>query len=102
MLAHETYSKLPNLVLGFHGCDVSTYERVIVGGEPIMPSTNDYDWLGSGVYFWEQNYERALQWAQESRGVERPAVIGAVIDLGNCLTSRTATTSNLSRESTSA
>ena len=82
------YSKLPNLILGFHGCDYSTLEKVVFHGEPMHASENDYDWLGHGMYFWEQNFERAFAWAQEQvkRGVYgKPAVIGAVIDLGNCL-----------------
>lgn len=82
------YSKLPSLALGFHGCDKKVRDLVLVEGKELRPSTNDYDWLGSGIYFWEQNYERAMEWAQEqtARGViEEPAVIGAVIDLGFCL-----------------
>lgn len=82
------YSKLPNLVLAFHGCDRSVFEDVISGKRDLRPSSNDYDWLGSGVYFWEQNYERGLAWAHEQakRGaIEEPAVVGAVVDLGHCL-----------------
>lgn len=82
------YSKLPNLILGFHGCDQGTLEKVVIQGEPMHASENDYDWLGHGMYFWEHNYERAYSWAQEQakRGAyTKPAVIGAVIDLGNCL-----------------
>lgn len=82
------YSKPPSLVLGFHGCEKSTINSVINGRLELHPSVNDYDWLGSGIYFWEQNYARAYQWAQESckrRGSGESAVIGAVIDLGYCL-----------------
>lgn len=79
------YSKLPNLVLGFHGCDQSVFESVIYKGEFMKPSENTYDWLGHGIYFWEHNYQRALEWAQQSPKVDHPAVIGAVIDLGYCL-----------------
>ncbi len=82
------YSKLPNIVLGFHGCDQTTFEKVVCNGEALRPSANSYDWLGSGIYFWEQNYDRGLSWAREQakRGaIDRPAVIGAVIDLGCCL-----------------
>lgn len=82
------YSRLPSLIIGFHGCDLSTFREVICEGGSLNPSMNNYDWLGSGIYFWEQNYERALQWTEEqaSRGrIEAPAVIGAVIDLGYCL-----------------
>lgn len=82
------YSKLPNLVLAFHGCDASVFDRVLHVGRQLKPSKNDYDWLGHGAYFWEQNLQRAKDWAEEqaSRGaIEKPAVIGAVIDLGHCL-----------------
>jgi hypothetical protein len=57
-------------------------------GSPLKPSTNLYDWLGNGIYFWENNAERAYQWAEvkADRGDYKiPAVIGAVIDLGYCL-----------------
>ncbi len=82
------YSRLPSLVIGFHGCDAATFNSVVCEGEELHPSLNDYDWLGNGVYFWEQNYDRAFQWAQDQakRGrIQAPAVIGAVIDLGYCL-----------------
>lgn len=82
------YSRLPSLVIGFHGCDRSTFNKVVCSGEELDPSINDYDWLGNGIYFWEQNYERAYDWALDlaRRGkIEEPAVIGAVIDLGYCL-----------------
>jgi hypothetical protein len=56
-------------------------------------STNEYDWLGHGGYFWESDPERALQFAQEraaggrnSKGnIKDPFVVGAVINLGICL-----------------
>lgn len=79
------YSKLPNLVLAFHGCDQKVADRVLEKGDCLKASSNIYDWLGHGIYFWEQNYERALKWAEENRSITTPAVIGAVIDLGYCL-----------------
>lgn len=79
------YSKLPNLVIGFHGCDKSIYNKVLKEHEPLTPSTNPYDWLGNGIYFWENNYQRAYDWACNHRKIQNPAVIGAVIDLGECL-----------------
>ena len=81
---------MPNLVLAFHGCDKSTYDSILTNNEILHNSTNSYDWLGNGMYFWEQNLERAWQWAQESAenahsSVKDPAVVGAVIDMGYCL-----------------
>lgn len=79
------YRKLPNLVLGFHGCHYDVFEDVILNGGHLKKSDNSYDWLGSGIYFWEQNYQRALEWAVNRHGKNNAAVIGAVIDLGYCL-----------------
>ena len=83
------YSSRSNLDIGFHGCDKSVVEYVIIGGN-LKPSQNSYDWLGHGIYFWENNEARALQFAEEaskrkSSSIKNPAVIGAVIDLGYCL-----------------
>lgn len=83
------YNKLSNLVLGFHGCDKSVRDAV-VNGEKLVKSINSYDWLGNGFYFWENNEERALQWAEHLTSnpkskIANPSVLGAVIDLGNCL-----------------
>jgi hypothetical protein len=91
------YSNLPNFILGFHGCDEKVAERVFSGQDQhLTGSANGYDWLGHGIYFWEQNPVRALEYANElkanprrtSKGkdpVKKPAVVGAIIDLGNCL-----------------
>lgn len=81
----KMYETLPNLVIGFHGCDQSTFDSVIKDGEMLAQSENKYDWLGNGMYFWENSYERAWDWASVSEKVQNPAVIGAVIDLGYCL-----------------
>lgn len=83
------YSTRSNLVIGFHGCDKHLAEAVVLGKTDLKPSANDYDWLGSGIYFWENNYDRAMAWAQErvgrSKKIQTPGVLGAVIDLGYCL-----------------
>lgn len=52
------YSKRSNLIIGFHGCDRSVVDKVINGKDNLIASTNDYDWLGNGIYFWENNEER--------------------------------------------
>lgn len=83
------YSNKSNLVIGFHGCDQSVVDKVVTGKEPLYYSKNNYDWLGHGIYFWENNVDRALEWAiqlskYKKTSVIHPAVIGAVIDLGYC------------------
>ncbi len=44
------YSNLPNLIIGFHGCDRTTYEKVLYMHERLLASHNSYDWLGNGIY----------------------------------------------------
>ena len=78
------YEKLPNLVIGFHGCTKETHERVLTCHEELKASENSYDWLGNGIYFWENNLVRAKEWAKRRYG-DNAAVIGATIDLGYCL-----------------
>lgn len=73
------------LVLAYHGCKLETAQELL-DGSPFLPSTQDYDWLGTGIYFWENDVVRAYQWAKEHRErFAHPTVIGAVIELGNCL-----------------
>lgn len=88
-MRRSLYANRPNLIVGFHGCDQSAVDKVVAGKENLLASTNDYDWLGNGIYFGENNEERALEWAQylskrKGSSIKNPAVIGAVIDLGYC------------------
>ena len=81
------YDVKPNLVIGFHGCDASVRDLLLKDPNKIVISREPYDWLGHGLYFWENNFERALQWAEDKkrRGkIINPAVIGAVLQLGYC------------------
>ena len=64
-------------------------ESILANDDNFKHSKNDYDWLGSGTYFWEANPARGLEFAYElqkrRRDINEPYVIGAVIDLGYCL-----------------
>lgn len=77
-----------SFVLAYHGCEERVGRRVISRRNVFKPSERAYDWLGPGVYFWESDPQRALEWAKQ-RGASnvpaKPYVVGAVIDLGNCL-----------------
>ena len=47
--------------MGFHGCDKSIREDVVNGKYNLKRSTNEYDWLGSGIYFWQNSPKRAFK-----------------------------------------
>ncbi len=84
------YTSRVGLTLGFHGTDEKIVEAVLTGQKDLKPSANSYDWLGNGIYFWDNSPSRALAWAtelkkQKESSIEKPAVIGAILDLGYCL-----------------
>ncbi len=84
------YPTKAGLLIGFHGCDKAICDKIVNGKISLNPSENLYDWLGNGIYFWENNQQRALEFAKElketNRGnINKPAVVGAIIDMGYCL-----------------
>jgi hypothetical protein len=83
----------PFEISAFHSCDRAVGLRILNGEDDLFASDNLWDWLGPGIYFWEQNPGRALEYAVECAAgsqknktrINTPFVIGAVIELGNCL-----------------
>jgi hypothetical protein len=84
-MARTSYQRF---IIGYHGCCESVVEKVLKDGSDLEHSTNAYDWLGKGTYFWEYAPDRALEWAVQSKKIKgkikNPSVIGAYINLGNC------------------
>jgi hypothetical protein len=73
-------------IVAYHGCDRRVAQRSLRGGS-FKESSNEYDWLGRGIYFWEYGASRALDFAhlQKQRGkIVTPAVVGAILQLGEC------------------
>lgn len=66
---------------------------MLIGKDHLRPSDNPWDWLGPGIYFWEDNPYRALSYAIDcaqkkqkfSGEIRTPFVIGAIIEIGKCL-----------------
>ncbi|MET3108388.1 hypothetical protein AAKU67_002768 [Oxalobacteraceae bacterium GrIS 2.11] len=89
----QLYTSPPAFVLGFHGCDCSIGESILAGQlSHLTKSNNEYDWLGTGIYFWEASPQRALEFAiQSSNGakvskgrIKTPFVLGAILELRHC------------------
>jgi len=82
------YNSRPNLMLGFHGCDKAIRNQLVISPNSVRKSQELFDWLGHGFYIWENNYERALKWAEDkkTRGtLKEPSVVGVIYQLNNCL-----------------
>ncbi len=56
----------------------------LVAGEDFEASDQDDEWFGKGIYFWEHAFKQAWWWARGHKKYSAPAVVGAVIRLGNC------------------
>src|SRR5438132_13919141 len=69
-------------IRGYHG--TSTEGAASILREGFRVSRNPYDWLGDGVYFWQDAPRRAWEWAAERYG-ERAAVVGALIRPDGCM-----------------
>jgi hypothetical protein len=77
------YTDYHRTVIAFHGTTSEAAER-LVSGDAFVESDNDDDWFGKGVYFWEHAPKQAWWWARRFKRSDSPAVIGAIIRLGNC------------------
>jgi hypothetical protein len=69
-------------VYGYHGTSAEAAEVIIQQGFNV--SSNDYDWLGTGVYFFQDAPVRAWEWANQQHPTN-PAVICSIIRLENCI-----------------
>ena len=82
------YKHHPSLVFGFHACEREIGEQILSGEKGFKASENDFDWLGHGMYFWENSPHRAEAYGQELKNIRKklkdPMIIGAIIHLGFC------------------
>jgi len=83
------YRRHTAFVLGFHGTERVIVDRVVNRKDThLNKSEGRYEWLGHGIYFWENDPQRGLEWATDghpTKKIAKPDVVGAIIDLGLCL-----------------
>jgi hypothetical protein len=71
----------PIELVGYHGTNMESARQILQTG--FTPSRNNYDWLGKGVYFWQDAPYRAWHWASEDcqkKGGD-PAVIRSLVKI---------------------
>ena len=69
-------------IYGYHGTSQTKAANILKHGFRV--SDNDYDWLGTGIYFFQDAPLRAKQWATQQHP-DNPAVIRSRIRLDNCI-----------------
>jgi hypothetical protein len=72
----------PLEIYGYHGTSQTKAKSILANG--FRMSDNNYDWLGTGIYFFQDAPLRANQWAIQQHPTE-PAVICARLRLENCI-----------------
>ncbi|WP_431258953.1 hypothetical protein ACQ86G_01270 [Roseateles chitinivorans] len=83
------------LIIAYHGCDITVRDRLVKGHLPrLTPSSNRYDWLGEGVYFFEGDAQRAMEFAEaaclqsskllSARPIVTPSVAGVILCVWRC------------------
>ena len=87
---YHLYDKSSPYIIGFHGCNQDVADALLREEPTFKKSTNHYDWLGNGMYFWENNPIRAWEYIlevqkREPHRIQNPTVVGAILDLGHCL-----------------
>lgn len=87
----------PRVVRGHHGTTVDAAEEMCAGH--FKESDREASWLGSGVYFFEENFDLALDWAnvKAQQSGKDPAIVFANIDLTHCLDLTTALAKHMLR-----
>lgn len=68
--------------IGYHGTSSAVAQVVLRDG--FTYSRNAYDWLGDGVYFFQDAPNRAREWAQQRYGADG-VLLRSVIRLDDCL-----------------
>lgn len=72
---------------GFHGTTRAAADEIVRSGL-FRKSAAQSEWLGHGVYFWEDDPLRALEWAKRKnpkKSGQDLCVVGALIDSARCI-----------------
>jgi hypothetical protein len=68
--------------IGYHGTSRGAVARLLAGD--IIRSDQQFEWLGSGFYLWQDSPWRAREWAEAHHG-EDAAVVAVRVELDGCL-----------------
>lgn len=59
----------------YHGTDRTSYNKIISNGF----NKSSWGYLGSGVYFYENNHKMALRWCKDKKKLSNPVVIRYIL-----------------------
>lgn len=65
--------------IGYHGTNIDCASSII--NEGFRFSKNKNDWLGWGIYFFEEHIKHAINWCVKARGLRAYVVLGVIIEV---------------------
>ncbi|HKI18694.1 MAG TPA: hypothetical protein VKA15_12485 [Isosphaeraceae bacterium] len=75
-------------VSGFHATSIQVADMLLREQTTWEASNNEYDWLGTGIYFWQDDPGRAWEWTAQRHWPHLAldtAVIEVEVELDECL-----------------
>lgn len=78
-----TLIELPTEVIGYHGTNRDSIPHLLA--RDIRQSDQQFEWLGTGFYLWQDSPWRARQWAEDHHGLKGAAVVAVRLTLEGCL-----------------
>lgn len=70
------------IVIGYHGTCREYSRKILSDGFEL--SRNEYDWLGDGIYFFQDAPNHAMEWAKKVHG-KKSVVLATEINLAECM-----------------
>lgn len=81
------FRKNVHLVTAFHGTDADSAQSIL--GDAADLTSGGEGYLGSGLYFWEKDYEQAKWWVTSPKApktpIDSPRILRACLNLEECL-----------------
>jgi len=74
----------PIQVIGYHGTTLQAAACILRDG--FMISRNEYDWLGDGVYFFQDAPARSREWARTHHGSDAAVICSVIrVEVEDCM-----------------
>ncbi|APC07798.1 hypothetical protein [Neomoorella thermoacetica] len=65
--------------IGFHGTSKASADMILLD-KRFLPSNREDEWLGKGIYFFENDPEQAIDWCVRARKYKEWAILKTIIE----------------------
>jgi hypothetical protein len=65
--------------IGFHGTSKASADMILLD-KRFLPSNREDEWLGRGIYFFEDDPDQAIDWCVRARKYKERAILKTIIE----------------------